>query len=556
MQGSKAGAGPHLTLLGLVLLFAAGLRIVGIGSQSLWADEALTPVLANWPTGDMLLLPTDPTPFLYYGLHKLFIPAGAGVAAVRSISLVAGLLSILAIYWVGRLAFGRSGGLLAAALLAVWPAHVDYSQEARAYSLLFLLTLCSAAGLLWWFHESGKEEGRRVGPVLARHAALALLATATTLSFYTHLVSIFWIPLAVQILISLTSRTRPKAYVTEAGIAVAVMGLFAIPGIIRLVREVATPDAFHWLAQQGPLGFLSIVADLLLPSGLWANPLTQASGLEGIAKAIIGIALVAGLALLLIRARQARPDFMARRPGVVPVALAFMALPLLIWLFGYVARPLFMPRTILFAIPGMILLIVAALGGIRSERARLLASIVVLAAFLFTIFLDGTMREKEDWRGANAALAGRVRPGDLIVVCPGWKYPALRHAAARPLAAPAMIPLEPEPIVEEQAFGSDPQWERTYFQSVTEPVMRSWIGGSAQPHPRGHLNLASGASLWLVGSECSPEEMANLGRRFAMTGGWIRIWESPATPDHAGIGIGRYVLATPISAPAMLPPRS
>lgn len=555
MQGSSAGTKRHVALLALVLVLAGALRIVGIGSQSLWSDEALTPVLANWPTGDMLLLPTDPTPFLYYFLHKLFIPAGAGVEAVRSISLVAGILSVLAIYWVGRLAFGRGGGLLAAALLAVWPAHVDYSQEARAYSLLFLLTLCSAAGLLWWFRESGREEGRRIGPLPARHAALALFATATTLTFYTHLVSIFWIPIAVQILISVTSRTRPKAFVTEAGIAVAAMALFALPGIVRLIREVSTPDAFHWLAQQGPAGFLSTSADLLLPAGLWANPLTEAYGLEGVAKAVVAIGLVAGLAWLLLRARQARPDLAARQPGTVAVVLAFLALPLLIWLFGYIARPLFMPRTILFAIPGMILLIVAAIGGFRSERARMVASVLAVAAFLLPALLHGTTREKEDWRGANAALAGRVRPGDLILVCPGWKYPALRHAAAGPLPAPAMIPLEPEPILQEQSFGSDPQWERTYFQSVTEPVMRSWIGGTARPHPRGRMEMAPGASLWLVGSECTPEEMANLARRFAMSSGWTRIWESPATPDHAGISVGRYVLATRLAAPVMLPPR-
>jgi 4-amino-4-deoxy-L-arabinose transferase-like glycosyltransferase len=555
VQGSNAATKRHVALLALVLVLAAALRSIGLGSQSLWADEALTPVLANWPTGDMLLLPTDPTPFLYYFLHKLFIPAGAGVEAVRSISLVAGILSVAAIYWVGRLALGRSAGLLAAALLAVWPAHVDYSQEARAYSLLFLLTLLSAAGLLWWFRASGKEDGARIGPVRARHAALALFATATTLSFYTHLVSIFWIPLALQILISLTSRKRSKAHIVEAGVAVAAMALFAVPGIIRLVREVATPDAFHWLAQQGPGGFLSTTADLLLPAGLWANPLVDALGLRAEAKAVIAIGLVAGLAWLLVRARRLWPDFPTRQPATVPVALAFLALPLLIWLFGYVARPLFMPRTILFAIPGMILLIVAAISAVRSERGRIAASAIAIAAFLLPSLLHGTTREKEDWRGANAALAGHVRPGDLILVCPGWKYPALRHAAAQQLPAPVMIPLEPEPILEEQAFGSDPQWERTYFQSVTEPVMRSWIGGTARPHPRGHIGLARGASLWLVGSECSSGELASLARRFSMSGGWIPIWQSPATPDHAGISVGRYVLAAGVSEPLMLPPR-
>jgi len=553
LEQRRAGTRRHFLALAMVLAVGAALRIVGLGRESLWADEALTLVLANWPVGDMLMQPTDPTPLLYYLLHKLLVPAGAGVEAARSISLAAGLLSIGAIYSVGRLAFGRRGGLLAAAFLAVWGAHIAYSQEARAYSLLFLLTLGSAAGLLWWFRESGKDEASRIGPVPARRVALALFATATVLSFYTHLVSIFWIALALQILVSLTQRTRPKRCLVEVGITLAAMGLLAIPGLVRLTREVATPDAFHWLPQQGPTGFLSTTADLLLPAGLWANPWIEALGLGGVAKAAIGFGLAAGLVLLLVRAARARPGLWASHSATMAVILAFLALPPLLWLFGYVARPLFMPRTILFAIPGMILLIVAVIGTLRRERMKRAASAIAIAAFLLPMLLHGTTRQKEDWRGANAALAGRARPGDLIVICPGWKYPAFRHAAARPVPGAALVQFGPVPLLLERSFGSDQQWEQTYFRSVTEPVIRSWIGGIARPHRRGQIALAPGTAVWLVASECPQEEMRNLGRWLG-TDGWTHIWQSAATPDHAGIRIARYAPARPIAGPVLLPP--
>lgn len=541
-----------MLVLALILVLGAALRMVGLGRESLWTDEALTLVLANWPVGDMLLQPTDPTPFLYYFLHKLFVPAGAGVEAARSISLAAGILSIGAMYLVGRLAFGRRGGLLAAALLAVWGAHIDYSQEARAYSLLFLLTLGSAAGLLWWFRECGNEEPSRIGPVPARHAALGLFAAATVLSFYTHLVSIFWIAPAVQILVSVTQRTRPKRCLAEAGVALAAMALLAVPGLVRLAREVATADAFHWLAQAGPAGFLSTSADLLLPAGLWANPWVEALGLGGVAKAVIGLGLIAGLVLAFVRATRARPGLWAGRSPAVAVILAFLALPLLLWLFGHVARPLFMPRTILFAIPGMILLIVAAIGTFRSELLQRAAAAVAIAAFLLPVLLHGTTRQKEAWRGANAALAERVRAGDLILVCPAWKYPALRHAAAHPAPAAVMVPFGSAPLLVERPFGSDLHWEETYFASVTEPLMRSWIGGATQPHRPGQIALAPDASVWLVASECPEDEMRNLGRWLGGPGGWTSVWNSPATPNHAGLRISRYASARPISGPVLL----
>jgi mannosyltransferase len=124
---------PQRVAWGLVLITLAGflLRIAEAGDQPLWSDEALTLVLAKWPVEDLLLRPIDPTPGLYYLLHQWLITDSAGLVAIRGISIVAGTLSSPAIYAIGRSAIGRSGGLLSAALLALSPALIDYSDEAR-----------------------------------------------------------------------------------------------------------------------------------------------------------------------------------------------------------------------------------------------------------------------------------------------------------------------------------------------------------------------------------------------------------------------------------------
>jgi mannosyltransferase len=511
----------HYLLLALIVALGAGLRIAGIGRESLWTDEALTLVLAYWPTGDMLLQPTDPTPFLYYWLHKLLVPAGAGIVAARSISLVAGLLSIVAIYALGRLAFGRRAGLLAAALLAVWAAHVDYSQEARAYSLLVLLTLVSAAGLLWWFRESGKVE-----PSRARYAALAVFAAATVLAFYTHLVAIFWIALALQIFVSGTQRKRP-GHLPEMAAALAAMALLAVPGLIRLARDMATPDAFHWLPQASPAEFVATTAGLYLPLGL-----------GGLAGTLVWLVVTAALVAPFVRARPEWP--------AAAVTFAFLALPLLLWLYGFVERPIFMERTILFAIPGMILLIAAAIGTLRSERVQQLAGTALVGLFLAATLLQGTTREKEDWRGANSALAARARPGDLILVCPGWKYPPFRHAAG-PMPGPVIIRYAGTPLLLDSGEG----WEESYFTSATEPLMRSWIGGTARAHLPDRIALAPGASVWLVASECAPEERAAFDRWLGAQGGWTEIWRSAAIPDQAAISVSRAPPRTPAALPVI-----
>ena len=131
-----------VTLVGLIL------RLVNIHDWPLWSDEALTLLIAQWPLQTLFLIPADPTPGLYYALHKALLGPFAQVATARSISVVAGTLLIPASYFLAKQA--RVPAVLTAALVALSFPLIDYSQEARAYSLLVLLVTLSAGSFLWW----------------------------------------------------------------------------------------------------------------------------------------------------------------------------------------------------------------------------------------------------------------------------------------------------------------------------------------------------------------------------------------------------------------------
>lgn len=510
MSARLRGHGPALAL---ILLAAAVLRTVAIGRESLWTDEALTLTIAHWPVREMATQPTDPTPFLYYALHKLLIPADAGAAAARNISLVAGLLSVPAIYALGRLALGRRGGLLAAALLGLSGPLIDYSQEARAYSLLVLLTILSATGLLWW---------RRADRPRDRRLALLLFVSATALAFYTHLVAIFPIALALSLLLSFASRARPSR-VPEALSAAAALGLLAIPGLLRLARQAAIPDGFHWLPQATPAAFLTQTANAFLPTALWP------------AAAIPMLALAAALVTLALLRRP--PDAPA-----LAVILALLALPLLVWLFGFVARPIFMPRTVLFAIPGAILALSAALLTLRPP-ARDAATLALLAASLASAIAGGLSRDKEPWTAANAALAARVRPGDLILVCPNYVYPALRHAARTALPAPAILPYARRPLLIEDRFGSDPRWAEAVFDSLLAPNVRRFTRGERPSLPLRTLQGPVGTA-WLVDAGCTPAARAALARAIGASAA-TPVWRGRPQPDVQPIEISRLPVEMP-----------
>src|SRR6185437_10957473 len=93
----------------------------------------------------MGLIPqSESTPPLYYCVAwvwaRLF---GDHEAGLRSLSAVAGVLVVPIAYGLGARLIGRRAGLIAAALTACNPLLVWYSQEARSYSMLVLLSAVS-----------------------------------------------------------------------------------------------------------------------------------------------------------------------------------------------------------------------------------------------------------------------------------------------------------------------------------------------------------------------------------------------------------------------------
>jgi hypothetical protein len=492
-------------MLAAIIVAAILFRVVALDAHGLWTDEALTIVLSNWSIPDMFLLPTDPTPPLYYVLHKLLIPANAPLEVVRSISVIAGVMSVGLIYLVGRLAFGAAGGLIAAALLAVWTIHVDYSQEARAYSLLFFLTLLTSLGLLCYARalhgpmEPGGADARR------RRVALVLFAVGNVLSFYTHVVATVWIILTSLLLLAVAMRTE-RIRRTEIFSVFGTMAICALPGIYRLILQMRMGDEFHWLQQAGPVDFASTIASVLLPVGLWDNSMVDAPtrGILELAIAVAALALLAtGMWFGWRRLRATLQD----RPIVVRLTVAYLAVPLIVWLFGFVARPMFMDRVIFFAVPGMILLITAicrALG----ERRGACGAIAAVLIYGASTLLFGITREKEDWRGAYRFLAVTVASGDVIAVCPFYNYPALRyHAGTAVGSAVLAVRATGELAQVERGLGANPDWDRTYFRAAILPKMP---GQRAETGMLATLRLQPGQSVWRVEGHCNPGFMADM----------------------------------------------
>ena len=132
---------------GLTVL-AAALRFATLGVQTYHHDEIVTAsrVLRGgfWHAMDAVGF-SESAPPLYYALAWLWTQlTGTGEFGLRSLSALAGVATVPVAYLLGAELRGQRAGIVAAALVAVNPMLLWYSQEARGYALLRLLTALAA----------------------------------------------------------------------------------------------------------------------------------------------------------------------------------------------------------------------------------------------------------------------------------------------------------------------------------------------------------------------------------------------------------------------------
>ena len=519
-RGSSLWERHPLVLITFIMLAGLALRLVQIDREALWADETLTLLIANWPARSLLFDPVEASPAVYYLLTKWLIPADAGVAAVRLIAVTAGTASIAVVYGLGRMAFSPRAGLWAAALMALSPVMVDYSQEGRPYAVLVLLVLLSALGLVWWIGEARRAR-RSV-------AALCLFATATVLAFYTHFTSIFWIIPAVIAGYALTRGQGNSFHHRAYLLAAAAMAAAASPEVVRIYERATLFGGFSWLANPGVKEMLATSGDAMLPTGLW-------NGREGAGSAasVFGLFLALGVAAWRLHAhRQALRLLVARNPAGVAVTGILLAVPLLVWIFGFVVTPIWMPRSIMLAAPGFAML--AAL--VVSLEGRALLGTALVGLYAANLAVTGTVRPKEPWMPVANHIRQSAQPGDGILVCPEWRGPSLMHAMGGRSDLPVYLMFGGE-VLPMPPVAAGQNWPRAYFSVINKPLVERFAYGT-----RPKLDRRQGAvpsRLWVIESGCTPTQQVAL-RNWLGSGRKTPVFARAATVHFEGMRLSLF----------------
>jgi 4-amino-4-deoxy-L-arabinose transferase-like glycosyltransferase len=296
-----------LVLLLAITGLATALRLYALDKQSLWYDEAFSVYLARMDLGEIAdRTAADIQPPLYYFLlHGWIRLFGDGEPALRSLSVLFGVLAVPLIYGVGRQLFRRRpAGLLAALLLAVSPLHIWYGQETRMYTLLILLCLLSSYLLLLLAaRRDGENRGGVVGDV-----GLWLAYTLTSIAaLYTHYFALFILAFQAIYLLMVWGGQgfRPRRLAVGGLISGVAIGLAYLPWLPHLLTRYGA-DTSYW---PGQLNLGQVLVDIALSFAGGETLPEQPGVLLAIVTGLI--ALLACLALL--------------RPGLLHSSLTVIA---------------------------------------------------------------------------------------------------------------------------------------------------------------------------------------------------------------------------------------
>jgi uncharacterized membrane protein len=390
------------------------LRFVTLGDQSLWYDEGLTRELVLKPFGSMIdaVADTENTPPLSYVLTHLSTQlAGTDEVALRLVSAIAGTAAVAVAFFGGRELAGARAGLCAAALVAANPLLLWFSQEARSYALLSVLTAIAFVCFL------------RVIAVPGRWA-LAGWALSTALALTTHYFAIFPAAAEAVWMIATLARSQSRRLLAPAIAAVGVAAVAVAPLAISqeasgraesltdegLAQRIAQVPKQFLVGYDGPLQdmltVLSAVLVLVAAAGLWR--IRHRRGV--IAAVVVTLAAV----LVPVAAAVLGADFLNARnvlPGLVPVLILAAA--------GFAALP---------------------------QPWGLLAAITLAAVGVVTIIgVNGNASyQRTDWRSIDEAIGESQGPRLLVASPEGAEVPLRAYRAG---ITPASEPLRTRELV-------------------------------------------------------------------------------------------------------------
>ena len=456
-------------ILAFAVTLGAAVRLASLDHQSFDHDEAVTAGRVLAPgIRDTLEVVRDGerSPPLYYLVAWLWSkPFGTGEIGLRSLTALIGGLTVPVAWWAGRELASPRAGLLAAAFVAVNPCLVWYSQEARSYSLLVLLTAIAIAALACALRRSETR-------------GIWIWTGASALALCSHYFAVFVVAPQAALLLARSGRARARAATASAIVVLA--GVALLP--LALAQEGGDRrNAFSERPVAGRLGESLIQT----AAGVEPRPFAGDARVDALQASMgmsLGAALVGAIAILVhfgsTRERGAAlvSAMVVASALLVPAALALMDVDFL------------NPRNVIGAVVPLLLLLAVGLGSKRAPRSALAAAGIWCLLCLGVIVATqvSPQMQRPDWRSV-AELIGPAETTRVVVTNANGDDPLLlyldraRRFGAR--SGPQAIQACEMVIVSTNLRVGSPDGFRLVERQSLPPWFHVWRHLSPSPRP-------------------------------------------------------------------------
>lgn len=403
-----------IIILGLIVLLGLSLRLYDLDAEGLWLDEGGSVMKAD---ADLKQFMSGRPPYVSPPLYYLFLDSwinvfGNSEISIRLPSVLFGILSLLLIYRIGETLFNNVSGLSAAFFLAISTFHIYFSREARMYSLLLLLALCS----MYYFIDlitqgvmKGKGGLRRV-----RWWSALLYLLSTTLLLYTHNFGIS--PLIAQNILALIlffktrriGRMRLKSWV----ILQSIISLAFLPWIVVIIKQFLNIKGKYWSPPVSPGTLLETLLDY--------------SGSYWLLVLFIAFSIIAWFIPYSNRTGQKSSVISNHKEGESPLPnflflFIWLLTPCLLpFLISIISTPIYISRITITASPALYLMAAGGIGRLHNLKLKII-SLGLIGILAFPLLWNYYhISHKEPLREIFSRVEANVQPGDIILIMPLW----------------------------------------------------------------------------------------------------------------------------------------
>jgi uncharacterized membrane protein len=398
-------------LLLLLLLLNAGLKFVWLGVNDLSGDEPFTAYWSQQPVQDLFaMLQHENNPPLYFLLVKAWSSISPLTEAwLRVPSAVFSVLTVWPFFLLVRALSDRWSAVVACLLFTLNNHQYIFAHEVRGYSLLVLL-----CALAFWL--TAREVSRGSGP---KPYAWIALSAVFVLMVYTHFFG--WLVIGLLGLCVFAVREWHAARRMWCFSAIAALLAYAPYGFIFLQRAAQSIAHGTWVEPHGADEIWHMVRR-------WTN------------QPVVTLLLLAPVIRVLTT------DHL--RSIAVRIGLLWLLVPLLgLWLLQW-NIPVYVDRYLLFASPGLYLLLGHSLVNVRlpARFNWLPAAVGIFAmAFTFTPWKDNDQHPSLAAARVRAWQRSSIDPP--VLVLPSWYKHTLQWHLDKSRFADLLLSTEYGPVL-------------------------------------------------------------------------------------------------------------